>query len=261
MIKKLFNLPIPDLSVQTKLKRNYRAYPIDHNHKLYNEKCENIIDHGIKGKNYYNHNQNPPYYQKIPKSIPELYLRQTVLKKITTINKLLQKFNLELYFFDCYRPIEVQNYMHDKWVPCYLKLQHPNWSKIKILSETNKYWAKGSQSSQQINPDSPPPHSTGGAFDVTIQKNTGDHLYMGSIFDDPSSISNTNYFEKMSQKRDLTTSETEALKNRRLLYHIMVKHGFCSNPAEWWHFSYGDQMWAKSQGKPKAFYSVANLNM
>jgi zinc D-Ala-D-Ala dipeptidase len=107
--------------------------------------------------------------------------------------------------------------------------------------------------------NSPPPHSTGAACDLTIRKTTRDHLFMGSIFDDITSISNTNFFEIELQKRTLTFSEIEALQNRRLLYHLMTEPGFANNPTEWWHFSLGDQMWAKLTNQPSAYYSKMTI--
>ena len=80
-------------------------------------------------------------------------------------------------------------------------------------------------------------------------------MFMGGIFDDASDISNTDFFEMESQKQALSFSEIEALQNRRLLYHLMTSAGFANNPTEWWHFSYGDQMWAKLTNQPSAFYS------
>jgi D-alanyl-D-alanine dipeptidase len=32
--------------------------------------------------------------------------------------------------------------------------------------------------------------------------------------------------------------------HRQLLNDVMLKAGFQRNPREWWHFSFGDQMWA-----------------
>jgi D-alanyl-D-alanine dipeptidase len=146
-------------------------------------------------------------------------------------------------------------FFHDLWVPNKLKSEHPDWTDEHILEETEKYWAKGAPSSKEVNPNSPPPHSTGAACDLTIQKTSGEHLFMGSIFDDVSQISNTDFFELESQKRTLTFSEIEALQNRRLLYHLMSEAGFANNPTEWWHYSWGDQMWAKITNKTSAYYS------
>jgi len=35
---------------------------------------------------------------------------------------------------------------------------------------------------------------------------------------------------------------------------IMTKFGFTQHPNEWWHFSYGDQLWAWKNKKENAIY-------
>ncbi len=252
--------PIPNLSNAIDLKQGYRDHPINSTHNLYNEAFADVRSHDLAGDNFYHQTDNPPYYQQIPNSIPDLLLRLSVIQKLQSVDNELKKFNLELYFFDCYRPIEVQNYFHDAWVPKRLKSDHPDWSQDKILEETSKYWAKGAPSSNEVDINSPPPHSTGAACDLTIRKNSGEHLFMGGIFDDASAISNTDFFEIESQKRTLTFSEIEGLQNRRLLYHLMTKSGFVNNPTEWWHFSHGDQMWARLTNQSSAFYSRMLVN-
>jgi len=118
--------------------------------------------------------------------------------------------------------------------------------------EVEQYSAKGSNDGQ-INPLSPPPHSTGAAVDLTIRWIGQDHLYMGSIFDDFTSRANTDFYE--TNIMDHSFSDYEARNNRRLLYWMMSNEGFSNNPTEWWHFSWGDQMWARLQGEPSALYS------
>jgi hypothetical protein len=39
-------------------------------------------------------------------------------------------------------------------------------------------------------------------------------------------------------------SHPEYHAHRQLLRDVMLKAGFQRNPREWWHFSFGDQMWA-----------------
>ena len=41
---------------------------------------------------------------------------------------------------------------------------------------------------------------------------------------------------------------------RNLLKEIMIKFEFVQHPNEWWHFSYGDQLWAWKNKKPNALY-------
>ena len=41
---------------------------------------------------------------------------------------------------------------------------------------------------------------------------------------------------------------------RNLLKEIMILFGFVQHPNEWWHFSYGDQLWAWKNKKANALY-------
>jgi D-alanyl-D-alanine dipeptidase len=81
---------------------------------------------------------------------------------------------------------------------------------------------------------------------------------MGSLFDDVSEIAHADWFEKRSAPHGkLEFSNDEARANRRLLHWIMVEHDFAPNPTEWWHFGYGELMWARLSGAPHAFYGLA----
>jgi D-alanyl-D-alanine dipeptidase len=41
----------------------------------------------------------------------------------------------------------------------------------------------------------------------------------------------------------------------------MTEEGFAGHPEEWWHFSWGDQLWAKLTGAPAALYGLAEPSM
>ena len=60
-------------------------------------------------------------------------------------------------------------------------------------------------------------------------------------------------------RRIFSFSDEEARANRRLLHWLMVEEGFAGHPDEWWHFSWGDQMWAALTGAPAAHYGMATL--
>jgi D-alanyl-D-alanine dipeptidase len=155
--------------------------------------------------------------------------------------------------FDAWRPIAVQNYFHDHWMPERLRNLHPEWGAARVAEEVEKYWAKGAEGA--IDPRSPPPHATGSAVDLTIRSIGGAELFMGTIFDDVSDLSNTDALEH--EPEGLAFSHREARGNRRLLYWLMTEAGFVNNPTEWWHFSLGDQMWARISGQTSAYYSIA----
>lgn len=260
-ILRLKKKAIPDLHPARAKRKGCRQYPLDPGHRLNREGCADIRTLGFAGENYYHRTDNPPYYMKAKGSIPGLYLRQSVIRKMKEVNRTLRPAGMELYFFDCWRPIKVQNYFHDIWFPARLRKQHPDWSRERIMEETGRYWAKGAPSAKEVNHLSPPPHSTGGVADLTLRSiRTGEHLWMGSLFDDGAEVAHTDHLERIAAKRDLTLTEEEARFNRRLLYWTMISAGFVNNPNEWWHFSWGDQMWAKLSGEKKAFYSYHHID-
>jgi D-alanyl-D-alanine dipeptidase len=251
--------PIPDLRWAHSAKKGYQQWPIDTADARYREGYGNIRDCGLAGTNFYNRTDNPPYYRSIPGSTPHLYLRMDEIERLHGVNAELNEAGLELFVHDAWRPQAVQTYFHDVWFPEHLRKIHPDWTDERVLAETERYWAKGFASEDDIDPASPPPHSTGGVLDLTIRWIRGDPLWMGTIFDDGSKRAHPDFFERA--KGELSPTDDEARKNRRLLYWLMIDAGFQVNPTEWWHFSRGDQMWAKLETaehgvERKAFYSA-----
>lgn len=87
-------------------------------------------------------------------------------------------------------------------------------------------------------------HQTGGAVDVSLGDNQENELEILGP-------------QKFIPDKSFTFSENiskEEKELRKILYSTMTKSGFQNYPAEWWHYSYGDQLWA-AYGKFKtAFY-------
>lgn len=48
--------------------------------------------------------------------------------------------------------------------------------------------------------------------------------------------------------------DPDAQRNRALLHRAMRAAGFANYPAEWWHFSFGDRLWAAYRCRRRAFY-------
>ncbi|MBQ7252309.1 MAG: D-alanyl-D-alanine carboxypeptidase family protein [Kiritimatiellae bacterium] len=46
----------------------------------------------------------------------------------------------------------------------------------------------------------------------------------------------------------------EAARNRGILHRARRAAGFANYPAEWWHFAFGDRLWAAYRGKRRAIY-------
>ena len=92
------------------------------------------------------------------------------------------------------------------------------------------------------------PHQCGGAVDLTLIDKNGNRLDMGTSL--------TDFGEKVHTNSNLITLEQKA--NRKNLYDAMTKAGFINYPLEWWHFDYGDNMWAAYSGLDKCFYGPIN---
>jgi zinc D-Ala-D-Ala dipeptidase len=103
-----------------------------------------------------------------------------------------------------------------------------------FLEQVYQFWAAPSS-----NPATPPPHSTGAAVDVTLVDAAGNTVEMGSPIDE---MSPRSYPEHFATNR--SSAGQLAHQNRRLLLQVMTSAGFRQHPQEWWHFSYGDQLWA-----------------
>lgn len=256
--------PIPILSEgkrQNLLK--FTEITINKYHQLFCENYTNIKDIGLAGDNYYFLESNPPYFSKIDGAIAYLLLRESVALKFKNVNDELKKYGIELYFFDCYRPTKVQSYFYERWVPVAIKKMYPTLSDKEILEKRNLFTAKPSRTIDKIDIDSPSPHSTGAAADVTLRYiDTKQQVFMGTIFDDSTELVFNSYYEKqLSEGNILSISEIEALKNRRVLYWSLKEEGIENYPNEWWHFSYGDQMWAMFSKSKEAFYSKMEVDI
>lgn len=82
-------------------------------------------------------------------------------------------------------------------------------------------------------------HETGGAVDVALCYDNGTDINYGTKFHEYNDSTFTYSSHITKQQR----------KNRKELVKLMKKQGFVNFPGEWWHFSYGDRMWAAYKGK------------
>jgi zinc D-Ala-D-Ala dipeptidase len=246
------NTPVPSSAEALVRKRGYRKeVAIAFDGALAGEGCIEAQSVGLAGANHYNSQLNPPYYGSIPGSIPDLYLRRSVATKLVQINENLAPLGIEVFLFDAWRPQAIQRYFHDIWFPNWLRARQPHLAGEALVAEVEKYWAEPSAGKT-----SPSPHSTGAAVDLTlIFRDTRQLLYMGGIFDDLTEAAWTDGFER---KAMVSMSDEEARANRRLLYWAMTKAGFANNPTEWWHYSWGDQLWARLTSQPRAHYGGCN---
>ncbi|MDK2871774.1 MAG: zinc D-Ala-D-Ala dipeptidase [bacterium] len=197
----------------------------------------------------------PQYFiQGIDGALPECYAREEVYRKLIEASKLLPQ-GYKFVIFDAWRPIKVQYSLFDTLKKKFKK-QNPNLPEEELNQMTLRFVALPS-----TDPQKPSPHNTGGAVDLTIADETGNLLYMGTDYDDPTEKSKTSYFEELLlEGARLSEKEVEAMQNRRLLYHVMTSVGFTNYIDEWWHFDYGNQNWAWIKNEEYALYGPISPN-
>ena len=108
-----------------------------------------------------------------------------------------------------------------------------------------------------MDPRTPPPHSTGAAVDLTLIDANGQPLPMGSEIDAIGAVSEPDHFRQRADALPPGPQREACLLwhgHREALAAAMADAGFARHPNEWWHFSYGDQLWALLQQRPIAVY-------
>jgi len=179
-------------------------------------------------------------------------LREGVVSRLVKANNYLQSIhnNYSLILYDSWRPVEVQSYMFylayereckKRGLECQ---SNEISSNPEIIKEVEKFWAYPS-----IDDKYPPPHSTGGAIDLSIADNSGRFIEMGCDIDNMDKSASPEFYKDRNSKEAIIWDE-----RRNLLKKVMLKFEFVQHPNEWWHFSYGDQLWAWTNQSRIAIY-------
>ena len=187
-------------------------------------------------------------------------LRKSVLKRLIEAQQHLAEINphLQLALFDAWRPVSVQKYMINYTIKETCKSRgidindHSEKGTItEIIEEVSRFWAKPTSNSS-----TPPPHSTGAAIDLTLADFSGNTLDLGGKIDFIGAKSRPDFYEKESLR--MPYSKHQVFHDRRsLLFSVMEHAGFVQHPNEWWHFSYGDQLWSWFSKQGDAIYGSA----
>lgn len=173
------------------------------------------------------------------------YVRESVAKKLTAVSNNLPS-NLVLVLIEGYRPLEFQKQGWDnKWNK--LKAENPNWSDQEIDRMTTLVCAR---------PNPLANHRCGGAVDVTLAYENGELVDMGSLH--PSVAQGIEVQRKFPMFAEGLTSEQR--KNRAILRKAMESAGFVWYPGEWWHYCYGDRMWAVYTNRTECMYGPVEMN-
>lgn len=169
------------------------------------------------------------------------FLRKSVVDALNRAAADLQlvKPGWKILLTDALRPVTVQQFMVDWQL---VQLAKAEGLQVEALHEAQRerlmalvgtIWAMPSQ-----DPATPTPHSTGAALDCTLLDAEGVPVAMGGEIDQVGEVSMPDFYAGMPG----VAARFHA--NRLLLKEMLEAQGFRRHPAEWWHFSLGDQLWA-----------------
>ena len=178
--------------------------------------------------------------QGIRGAVTECLIRKTAAERLAAAQALLPA-GYRLRIFDAWRPFAVQRALYEDFA-AQVMAAHPELTGEALRREIRQFVSEPQKSRTAY-----PVHCSGGAVDVTVELPDGTPLDMGTAFDCFEETAHTAYFEG--------SGETEIIRNRRMLCHVMTAAGFVNLPSEWWHFDYGDRFWGYYTGAP-CFYEA-----
>ena len=160
-----------------------------------------------------------------------LYCRLSVAERLRNVAAELGTMGLGLYIYELYRSPEEQQVRYQK---TYRQLEgmYPDVKEREAYARRCTAGVGGG-------------HQTGAAVDLTLCGADGSPLDMGSVYPD-----------KCPEMVTSCRLDKEVMSRRKLLCAVMRKAGFVNYPGEWWHFSYGDRMWAAYRYRRFAIYDV-----
>lgn len=202
------------------------------NDKILVEPCWTLED-DWEGQRYKDYIAEHPNYKGV-------YVRSELASRLqTAADALDDKYRLVIRAG--HRPVEVQRKILIDCANDY-KEDNPSTSDEEALEHAREF----------VNdPDlTLPPHVCAAAVDVDVLDNTtGQLLDFGSKLNDDNEKSYLYYPNLTQEQKD----------NRLMLVTAMLDTGMASCMPEWWHFSYGDQIWAWFYSEENSLYSPVDL--
>jgi D-alanyl-D-alanine dipeptidase len=179
-------------------------------------------------------------YARYIKTHPEydtVYVRPELLQRLERAASALAD-HYRLIVRAGHRPAQVQQWVLQGVMDDYKK-NHPTASDEEVLAHARMYV---SDPAIKL-----PPHCCGAAVDIDLfDTNTNQLIDFGSPVNEDADISHL-HSDKITGKPK---------ENRQYLLKVMLEAGFSSYYAEWWHYSYGDQIWAWFYGRNTCLYGI-----
>lgn len=169
-------------------------------------------------------------------------VREDIVEKIGRISRVLDKQQKVLIIRSVWRSFNHQRLIWDKKA-VFLQKKHPDKS-VAEINEIISYF---------IAPPTKSMHATGGAVDALIFDEK-DVAVMDFGTNDGLNIDLNKYCYPYHP--DITPV---AKKNRELLIQLFEQEGFVVDVKEYWHFDYGNVIWAIEKKKKHAIYGVIEV--
>ncbi len=146
--------------------------------------------------------------------------------------------NYNFVIYEAYRPMAAQLELWDKVVATQARL-HPQMDTAseEFIAICDRYAANPHLQGSG--------HQSGAAIDVSLVNDAGIEYDMGGAvrgFDDTAEF-------------DCPHISEAAKQNRNILRDALTKVGLINYPSEWWHYSFGDRLWAKLSGNKLAIFA------
>jgi D-alanyl-D-alanine dipeptidase len=257
---------IPIQSELLKAKAGYREYPLLVESPRAKEPLVDIGLYGLAGQSYYSR-PNRATGDPVPGVDPIVRVRKSIAEQLAAINYEVQNAELltkvfgqpvELYIEEGMRSPQMQRQLYEEIFPRFISQRQPALHEAEVLAERDKLIAKPSDARS-----TPSPHSTGAAVDVCLRYAQPDLGFVAKsliLMGQKAGFSKNARPDYFETKESLSTTDKRMRQNRRIFYWVMrgaLLHddsGFMVNPDEWWHWSYGDQLWAALTNAPCAFF-------
>jgi len=210
--------------------------PVEKSNNLSQEKMAKCSEYGLKFVNYY---FKSPLLSKTKAKIylnEDIWLRQSILIDLKTIDEELKKHSLRLLILSGYR--------------------HPVLQAL-IIRQVSKNYNQKLADKMFANPDNYAPHTSGAAFDLEIWDEKRHKVLPTKIFGIIDIFT-------LEEKVNLTLAEKEVRDNRRLIFNLLTQDiilkadkVFVAHPFEYWHYGRHERMSAFfAANGHKVFYDV-----
>lgn len=175
---------------------------------------------------------------------PSFFVRKTIAEKLVRVSENLPQ-SINLVLIEGYRSLESQEY---EWNLIFkeIKNKNPDISDDEIEKQVRLIVAKPSPLAN---------HHCGGAVDIALVDDNGILIDMGTSYISQASFDEKQRFQMLSSE---ITEEQKA--NRKILRDAMETEDFVWYPGEWWHYCWGDRMWAVYSNQTKCFYGPVYLS-